>query len=124
MTETSHDTALEQKLKQSKNEWQWRVLRMMNSRVIPSGQLITYGRLAELTNQEQGTSINARNVAALRRKLNQYRRDGTYEVPASIPLHRIAKKGDVGSKYDSATTRQENNRLRGEEGSLHDPRWV
>lgn len=124
MSETPNHGALIEELRHSKDEWQWSVYRMMNNYKIPAGTLINYGRLAQLTNQEYGTNINARNVAALRRKLYEYRRSGTYEVPTDVPLHRIAKKGDVESRHDSERTRQENNRLRSEEGSLQNPIWI
>lgn len=124
MAYVNSDFRLEQELRRSKGEWQWKVYQLMNEEVIPHGHLISYGRLAELTNEKYGTIIIARNVAELRSKLYKYERSGEYRLPANLPLHRIAKKEDVESRYDSEQARQENNHLRSQEGSLKNPIWI
>ena len=118
------DEILEDRLRRSKNEWKWKVHRTLEGDVVPYGYLISYGILAQKTNQEHDTSINARNVAALRRELYDYYRPHPNYGEPPVPLHRIAKKGDVNSNEDSPNTKRENDHLRGEEGSLQSPRWV
>jgi hypothetical protein len=124
MVDVNDDIRIEKELKRSKGEWKWKVYQLINEETIPPGYLINYGRLEELTNEKYRTIINARNVANLRRKLYGYKRGGEYVFPKNLPLHRIAKKGDVKSEYDSDQTRQENNLLRGKEGSLMNPIWI
>lgn len=124
MVDLNNDIHLEKELKRSKGEWELKVYQLINEETIPPGHLINYGRLAELTNEKYGTIINARNVANFRRKLYGYKRSGKYVIPKNLPLHRIAKKGDVKSEHDSDQTRQENNLLRGQEGSLMNPIWI
>ena len=97
--------------------WRWQVTQIIAE--IPSGYLATYGRIAEIANQQLGLNVNARNIAWLRRHIYELRTHDT-----TIPLHRIAKKGDVNSSADSETTRRYNNRLRGQEGSLRNTRWL
>jgi alkylated DNA nucleotide flippase Atl1 len=112
-------TDVEQELRRSKNQWEWKAYQLINDTTIPPGCLVTYGRLAELTNEVHGTSINARNVANLRRKLY-----GLLGHDTDVPLHRIAKKDDVASEYDSPTTKRVNDQRRSAEGTLSNPRWV
>lgn len=81
---------------------------------IPSGFLATYGDLAEMAGNRDG----ARSVGTLRRTLY-----GLLGHESPFPLHRICSQGDVGSWNDSEETREVNNRLRGDEGSLMNPRW-
>lgn len=103
----------------AKTDWEQKVKQLINDDIIPSGYLISYGRLAELVNQKHGLNIGPRNVAYLRRKLY-----GILGHQTNVPLHRIAKKGDVKSLFDSERTRKENNLRRGKEGSLTNPKWV
>jgi alkylated DNA nucleotide flippase Atl1 len=102
-----------------KTDWQKKARQLINDDVIPPGYLISYGRFAEIVNQKHGLNISPRNVAYLRRKLY-----GILGHQTSVPLHRIAKKGDVKSLFDSDRTKKENNLRRGKEGSLTDPKWV
>lgn len=83
---------------------------------IPSGRLVSYGRLASLAEEETGSNPGARNVAWLRRELY-----GILGHDTDVPLHRIATAGDVASINDSVETRNENNLRRGAEGSLGRP---
>lgn len=93
--------------------WQIRMIQIMEG--IPFGILATYGDLAEMAGNRNG----ARSVGALRRTLY-----GLLGHESAFPLHRICSKGDVGSWNDSEETREVNNRLRGREGSLTNPRWI
>jgi len=95
---------IETELKNSPGEWQWHVAQMITT--IPSGQIATYGAIAEAVNRRHRHRINARNVAWL-----------------EVPLHRVAKAGDVESLADSAETKEINDVLRGREGSLQNPVW-
>ena len=118
-----HDErSLEQALRLSKAQWQWKVYQMLLDEVVPAGYLIAYGRLAELTNRKYGTSIGARNVANLRRKLYHFQREKEYDV--TVPLHRIAKQRDVDAAHDSERTQPEVRRMREQEGSLRSPKWI
>ena len=101
------------------NDWEWSVYRLIDDGVIPPGFLISYGRLNRLASERIGVSPGARQIARLRRKLY-----GLLTHQTSVPLHRIAKKGDVHSLADSVQTRAENNRRRGAEGSLTNPKWI
>ena len=100
-------------------DWEWDVAQVI--REIPCRRIITYGCLARITAErdpEHSYSPDAsRAVGKLRRKL--YRllplRHGT-----QVPLHRIAKQGDLCSRRDSEETREENNRRRDEEGTPRD----
>jgi alkylated DNA nucleotide flippase Atl1 len=107
---------IESELRSSKNQWRWKVTSLITE--IPSGYLITYGELANCAKKEHGLNIQARNVAWLRKRLY-----GILGHDTEVPLHRIAKKGDVGSWADSEKTRSYNNRLRADEGSLQNPKW-
>lgn len=107
---------IEANLRDSKNEWQWHVAKAIS--VVPSGYLATYGAIAGAVNRQHGLSITARNVAWLRKHFYWLLSHDT-----RVPLHRIAKVGDINSIYDSETTKTYNDRLRGEEGSLENPRW-
>lgn len=96
----------------------WRRTAFAKIKEIPIGHLAAYGRIAELVRHE-GHSTGARNIAWLRNKL--------YELlghETKVPLHRVAKKGDVGSLADSDHTKYLNDSLRGEEGFFKNPRWV
>ena len=98
-------------------EWRWQVTQIIAK--IPSGYLVTYGRVAEMANQIYDLNINARNVAWLRNHLYELLTHHT-----QVPLHRIAKIGDVDSSADSDETKNFNDRLRGLEGSLANPLWL
>lgn len=98
------------------DSWRRAAFRIISD--IPPGHLANYGRVAALLN-EQGYSAHARNVAHLRRRL--------YEVfghETDVPLHRVAKKGDVHSIHDSEKTRRINGVKRQAEGTLAHPRWM
>ena len=108
--------SIEAELRNCPDEWQWHVACVIAE--IPRGYIATYGTLAEIANRRYGHRINARNVAYLRREL--YKRL-THDT--QIPLHRVAKIGDVESHADSDTTKSYNDKLRGLEGSLYNPMW-
>lgn len=124
MVEENNDIRFANELRRSKGEWMWKVYLLINDVTIPSGYLISYGRLAEIANNKYGMNIQARNVANLRRKLYGYKRSGQFILPKNLPLHRISVKGDVKSLRDSELARKENNFLRNEEGSLLNPKWI
>lgn len=107
---------IEAVLRNSPGEWQWHVAQMIAT--IPSGQIATYGAIAEAVNRIHGHSINARNVAWLRGKLYELLSHDTM-----VPLHRVAKVGDIESLADSKETKSYNDELRGREGSLQSPVW-
>ena len=98
-------------------EWRWQVTQIIAQ--IPSGYLVTYGRVAEIANQTYGLNIGARNVAWLRKHLY-----GLLTHNTQVPLHRIAKIGDVHSFADSKETKSLNDKLREQEGSLTNPLWL
>ena len=84
---------------------------------IPSGRLATYGCIARIAVHRFGPhgSFTARRVAEFRRTL--------YEIlghETQVPLHRIAKQGDLTSQADSPETGYENNRRRQREGTPRD----
>jgi alkylated DNA nucleotide flippase Atl1 len=108
--------SIERDLRNSPSEWQWHVARAICQ--IPRGNLATYGDIAKVVNYRHGLRINARNVAWLRRKLYVLLSHDT-----KVPLHRVAKNGDVESLADSEITRNYNDRLRDKEGSLNHPVW-
>jgi len=107
---------IETELRNSPAEWQWHVAQMIT--IIPSGQIATYGTIAEAVNRRHGHRINARNVAWLRAKLYELLSHET-----AVPLHRVAKAGDVESLADSAETKEINDDLCGREGSLQNTVW-
>ena len=108
---------IERVLKKSKNEWEWKVANLIKE--IPEGHIITYGTLAEWVNLVFSLNIVSRNTANLRRKLYRLLADHN---PA-LPLHRIAKKGDLHAKKDSDITRPFVEKRRREEGSWITPKW-
>ena len=85
---------------------------------IPSGYLATYGRIAELTHDD-GYAISPRNVAWLRESLYQM-----LGHSSDVPLHRVAKKGDVDSIHDSDKTKAINDTLRHSEGFFANQLWL
>ena len=97
-------------------EWQWHVAQIIAE--IPSGHLATYRCIAKIANHRYGLKIGPRNVAWLRRHLYELLSHDT-----QVPLHRVAKVGDVNSDADSAITKRYNDRLRRLEGSLTHPVW-
>ena len=107
---------IESFLKEPKNDWRWHVAQVIAE--VPSGYLATYGAIADAVNRRHDLNIMGRNVSWLRRKLYEKLTHHT-----QVPLHRIAKEGDVGSIYDSNGTKLCNDRLRSEEGSLENPKW-
>lgn len=92
------------------SDWEWAVTEAIL--VIPPGRLITYKGLSILAT---GGGDASRAVGTLRRKLYRLLGHKTH-----VPLHRIAKQGDLTSKYDSPATRRENARRRKEEGTPQD----
>ncbi len=99
------------------NVWCWQVTQVIAQ--IPSGYLVTYGRVAEIANKTYGLNIGARNVAWLRGHLYDLLTHNT-----QVPLHRIAVIGDVYSIADSKETKICNDILRGQEGLLENPLWL
>ena len=114
---------LESQLRNSKNEWQFKVYRLIKT-CIPRGHVITYGGLAKRANKKYGLNINARNTAKLRDMLYVYFPSHSAIPYGELPLHRIAKKGDSTSKWDSPMTQKDNKRLRSQEGSWPEPLWL
>jgi alkylated DNA nucleotide flippase Atl1 len=108
---------LESDLRNSPDEWQYLVYQEIKR--IECGHVITYGGLASRVNKRHGLNIISRNTAWLRDKLYDL-----IDQNSGIPLHRIAKKGDSKSKYDSPKTQEVNRRLRTEEGSWPEPEWL
>ena len=108
--------SIEKQLRNSKDEWQWHVTRIIME--IPSGHLATYGCVTEIANQCFGHTLIPRNVAWLRKHLY-----GLLSHDTQVPLHRVAKAGDVESLADSDKTKIYNDRLRRQEGSLENPVW-
>jgi len=106
----------EEELRNSPGEWQWHAARVISE--IPPGYLATYGKIADIVNRRYGHHINATNVAWLRRKIYELLTHDT-----QVPLHRVAKKGDVDSLGDSETTKSYNDRLRVQDGSLKNTLW-
>ena len=105
---------IEQVLRRSSGEWQWHVVRIITE--IPSGRLASYKCIAKIANQRLGRNLQGRNIARLRRQLYGYLGHDT-----KIPLHRVAKIGDVESLADSKETKYYNDRLRQQEGTLTNP---
>lgn len=107
---------IEAQLRNSKEEWRWHVALIITQ--IPFGHLATYGCIGNVANQLFGHNLIPRNVAWLRNRLYE---ELTHDTP--VPLHRLAKVGDVQSRADSKETKRCNDRLRGQEGSLANPIW-
>jgi alkylated DNA nucleotide flippase Atl1 len=110
-------TNVEKELRKSKNQWELKAYQEIKR--IPSGSVITYGRLAQRVNRRYGLDIIARNIGNLRNKLYHLLGHET-----KIPLHRIAKQGDPESEWDAEKTRRYNKRLRTAEGSWPEPKWL
>ena len=108
--------SIQSELQNSKGQWRWHAAQTISE--ILSGCLATYGRVAEITNQRHGLNIVPRNVGWLRGYLYFLRGHET-----AVPLHRIAKVGDVKSLADSPDTKKWNDQRRGQEGSLQNPLW-
>ena len=115
-SEAEQIALLERVLKEPGKHWRLQALHMI--RQIPSGSLISYGNLAEWTNQEYGTSIVAQNTAWLRKRIYH-----TIGHATDIPIHRIASDGDTQSLNDEKVTQEFNRRKRMAEGSLYYPHW-
>jgi len=113
-------TKLEKELRKSKDEWQFKVYTLIR-RSIRKGHVITYGGLAERANRTYRLNIIARNTAWLRDILYDWIQDE--RDFRQLPLHRIAKKGDSMSEWDSELTRKHNKRFRTAEGSWPEPIW-
>ena len=95
------------------SEGEWAVAQAILK--IPAGRLITYRCLSQLALGYDAS----RSTARLRRKLYGLLGHGT-----KVPLHRIAKQGDLNSCHDSVKTRRENNRRRLKERTpLDDSAW-
>ena len=97
--------------------WRWYVTQTIAQ--IPCGYLATYGYIATITNKQHNLNIIPRNVAWLRKHLYSLLTHDT-----QVPLHRVAKFDDVNSLADSIKTKNYNDRLRGQEGSLTNPFWL
>ncbi|GAA5482735.1 MGMT family protein [Haloferula sargassicola] len=97
----------------------WRRAAYNQINVIPKGMLASYGRIAELTNLAAGTAVSARQIAWLRRRLYGFLTHDT-----EVPLHRVAKMGDVASKHDSEDTRRINTELRIQEEITGGGSWL
>ena len=108
--------SIETYLRNSKNNWRWHTAQIISE--VPTGNIATYGAIAEAVNRRHNLNISSRNVAWLRGKLYELLGHDTI-----VPLHRIAVAGDVNSKRDSETTKSYNDRLREKEGSLENPVW-
>ena len=78
-----------QAIRHKLTEWEWKVALAIFK--IPPGRLITYRSLSILAT---GTDAS-RAAANLRQKLIRL-----LGVRTQVPLHRIAKKGDLGAKAD------------------------
>jgi alkylated DNA nucleotide flippase Atl1 len=92
---------------------------------IPSGKLATYGQISLKLEQRTGHCVSPRTIGWLRKSLYEiYRSDGVGPAQRSIPLHRIAVKGDISSARDSEKTRLENEAIRSVEGFSASAPWV
>ena len=107
---------LEDTLRASPQAWQWHVATLIAR--VPSGRLITYGRLAEWANTSFDLHIGASNVAWLRRHLQSLLGDST-----ALPLHRLAKTDDPYSRRETPARKRLNDQRRASEGSLAHPLW-
>ena len=85
----------------------------------PSGWLISYGRIAGILFERFGINVSPRNIGWLRNRLYSIL---THET--DVPLHRVATQWDVDSENDSDETKELNDELRGQEGSLTNPKWL
>src|SRR5712692_6990808 len=100
---------LEKQLRKSKDEWQFKVYKLIRTN-IKKGHVITYGGLAERANSKYGLNIISRNTAWLRDIL--YESIENESDVRQLPLHRIAKKGYSTSDWDSEVTRKRNKLFR------------
>lgn len=96
----------------------WRHTAFSMIKQIPPGHVASYGYVADRVNAH-GHSVSARNIAWLRHKL--YEELGHETI---VPLHRLAKSGDIHSLADSEETRAINDRLRRNEGFFDNPRFL
>lgn len=86
---------------------------------IREGYLASYGEISDELKRRTGKRISPRTIGWLRRRLYEFFRSTSVALDERpIPLHRIATKGDTSSQDDSDTTKRENEKLRGAEGSL------
>ena len=91
------------------SEWEWAVAEAILK--IPPGHLITYKCLSVFATGKDAS----RATGNLRNKL--YRLLGHR---TKVPLHRVAKQGDLTSEYDSPKTRRENAKRRKKEATPQD----
>lgn len=108
--------SLETKLRASPGAWQWHAATRIAE--IPYGHLINYKRFADWVNATCALRINASNVAWLRRYLYAALGRNT-----PVPLHRLAKAGDVHSRHDSVDLKAHHDTRRAAEGILTAPVW-
>lgn len=101
------------------DEKPWRRHAYNEIKAIPSGYLASYGRIASLVGQKTGHNPGARSVAWLRRELYKILTHQT-----KVPLHRVAKAGDIHSLADSDDTKDFNDTIREQEGFFTDPKWI
>ena len=117
LTEAEQVALLEPALKDSPDEWQFKVLGLIQQ--IPTGHLISYGNLARWAKNEYGLKLTPRNTAWLVKKIYYLIGHDT-----DIPLHRVASTDDAKSARDSAVTQRFNRHKRTAEGSFHHPVWL
>jgi alkylated DNA nucleotide flippase Atl1 len=104
---------IKKELNHYKNEWGWKVAKLISK--IPEGKIISYGDLADWTNEEYDLKIGARNVANVRREIYHLLRVEYSDF--KLPLHRIIKKYDYLGRADKQPSRKDNEIKRRKEGS-------
>lgn len=114
----SHElTEIKTELENSLNQWRWCAAIEINA--IPPGHLATYGYIAKIVEARHGVRVRPRNIAWLRKRLYKI-----FTHDTEVPLHRIAKAGDVDSLADSEETQACNKQKREAEGSWDTPKWL
>lgn len=103
-------------LRACRDAWRWHATTLIAA--IPPGSLMTYSDFAAWVNHTHGLRINAGNVAWLRRYLFTLLGDST-----TLPLHRLARAGDVHSLQETEDMKTFNDRLRAAEDILTQPVW-
>jgi len=102
-------------------EWRWHAYTVVCD--TQSGQLISYGRISEILYGTHGLAISPRTIGWFRERLYGICDHDEEVLLTEVPLHRVASRGDLFSLNDSEETREQNDRLRGIEGSLTNPQW-
>jgi alkylated DNA nucleotide flippase Atl1 len=111
-------TLLNPELLQFLNANAWRLAAFNVICDIPRGSLASYGYIAGAI-RETGFSVSPRTIGWLRRRIY-----GFLGHESEVPLHRVARAGDVHSRADSERTRARNDMLRQAEGSIERPNWL